>query len=274
MPESRPGPLLPTVSFGEYRITRLISGANPIYGYSHFNRLCSAHMREYHTHERVVAYFERLERAGINAFQTSWSERGEADGGKLQLLLLSKPSFHEQPELLQPAVKAYKPMGAAQHGGRTRQLWNDGKMDESAEYLKRIRDQGVMVGLSVHRPEELEYSEDKGWDVDYYMTGLYEMKRPKDELEKMLGQQPIGEVYLPSGPPRMLKTIRQVSKPCLAYKALAAGRLTSSAEQIRGQLEIVHRGLTPSDALILGMYQRYEDQIGQNADTVRGILST
>ena len=281
MPDAKPGPLLPTVSFGRYKITRLISGANPIYGYSHFNRLYSAHMREYHTHERVVAYFERLERAGINAFQTSWSERGETDwnrykdaGGKLQLLLLSKPWFHEQPELLERAVKAYHPMGAAQHGGRTRQLWYEGKMDESVEYLKRIRGLGLMVGLSVHRPEEIEYSEDKGWDVDYYMTGLYEMNRPKSELEKMLGQQPIGEVYLPSDPPRMLKTIRQVSKPCLAYKALAAGRLTSSPEQIREQLEMVYRGLKPSDALILGMYQRYEDQIGQNAGAVRGILST
>lgn len=281
MPEAKAGPLLPTVSFGNHKITRLISGANPIYGYSHFNRLYSEHMREYHTHERVVGYLQRLERAGINTFQISWSERGEADwkaykdaGGKLQIVLLSKPWFHEQPELLERAVKAFQPMGAAQHGGRTRQLWNERKMDESAEYLKRIRDLGIMVGLSAHRSEEIEYAEEKGWDIDYYMTALYEMNRPTEEYEQMLGERPIGEVYLPSDPPRMLKTIQQVSKPCLAYKALAAGRLTRSPEMVREQLQMVYGGLKPGDALILGMYQRYSDQIGENADMVRGILST
>ena len=44
VPEAKPGPLLPQVPFGKYRITRLIAGANPIYGYSHFNYVFSAHM--------------------------------------------------------------------------------------------------------------------------------------------------------------------------------------------------------------------------------------
>ena len=78
MPESKPGPLLPTVSFGEYRITRLISGANPIYGYSHFNRLYSAHMREYHTHERVAAYF-RASRARRDQRFPNFLERARRD---------------------------------------------------------------------------------------------------------------------------------------------------------------------------------------------------
>ena|SRR5258708_6276075 len=33
--------LLPTVQLGRHRITRLILGGNPIYGYSHFNRILS-----------------------------------------------------------------------------------------------------------------------------------------------------------------------------------------------------------------------------------------
>ena len=31
-------PVLPTVKFGKYEITRLIIGSNPFYGYSHFNQ--------------------------------------------------------------------------------------------------------------------------------------------------------------------------------------------------------------------------------------------
>jgi len=35
--------------FGKYKITRLVAGANTIYGYSHFNYVYSAHMADYHS---------------------------------------------------------------------------------------------------------------------------------------------------------------------------------------------------------------------------------
>jgi len=104
MPEAKPGPVLPLVPFGKHRITRLVAGANPIYGYSHFNYVFSAHMGDYHTTERVLSFLRELERAGLNTWQASWSERLETDwlkykdqGGKLQLLLLSRPNFNDQP---------------------------------------------------------------------------------------------------------------------------------------------------------------------------------
>ena len=36
--EAEPADALPIVSLGSHRVTRLIVGSNPIYGYSHFNR--------------------------------------------------------------------------------------------------------------------------------------------------------------------------------------------------------------------------------------------
>ena len=116
VPVAKAGPILPLVPFGKYKLTRLISGANPIYGYSHFNYVFSAHMGEYHTTARVLAYLRELERAGLNTWQASWSERLETDwlkykeqGGKLQLLMLSRPNFNEQPEILKRAVKLKAP---------------------------------------------------------------------------------------------------------------------------------------------------------------------
>ena len=46
--------LLPKVSLGSHRVSRLIVGSNPIYGYSHFNRQYDMHMREWFTDERIV----------------------------------------------------------------------------------------------------------------------------------------------------------------------------------------------------------------------------
>ena len=185
VPEAKPGSVLPVVPFGKHRITRLIAGANPIYGYSHFNYLFSAHMGEYHTTERVLSFLNELERGGLNTWQASWSERLETDwlkykeqGGKLQLLVLSRPDFNDRPEILERVMKL-KPMGIAQHGVSTNRFWDAGQFDQCKDYLKRIRDTGAMVGLSCHNPLEVEYSEEKGWDVDYYMTSLYYMIRPR-----------------------------------------------------------------------------------------------
>ena len=281
VPEAKPGAMLPRVSFGRHHITRLIAGANPIYGYSHFNYVFSAHMGEYHTTERVLSFLHQLERAGLNTWQASWSERLETDwlrykgeGGKLQLLLLSRPNFNDQPEMLKRAIKL-KPLGIAQHGGSTNRFWDAGQFDRCRDYLKHIRDTGCMVGLSCHNPREVEYAEDNNWDVDYYMTSLYYMIRPRAEFERMLGGElPLGEIYLPSDPPRMLQAIRRVRKPCLAYKVLAAGRTVNSPQQVKERMALALNGVKPNDAIIVGIYQRFNDQIGQTAQFVREILTT
>jgi hypothetical protein len=68
------GPL-PTVPLGPSRITRLIVGGNPLYGYSHFNEQYSQHMLEWFTDERVVKFLLDSEKAGINTWQSSYNER-------------------------------------------------------------------------------------------------------------------------------------------------------------------------------------------------------
>jgi hypothetical protein len=280
VPPAKPGPPLPAAPFGKFQVTRLIAGANTIYGYSHFNYVFSAAMAEYHTTARVLSFLRELERAGINTWQASWSERLETDwlkykeqGGKLQLLILSRPTFNDEPEMLKRAVKL-KPLGIAQHGASTNRFWDMGELDRSLDFLKRIRDLGVMVGFSCHNPLEVEYAEEKGWDVDYYMTSLYYVNRPRKEFEKILGgETPYGEIYLPSDRPRMLATIRKAKKPCLTYKVLAAGRTVNSPKMVREHLEVAYQGVKPNDALIIGLYQRYNDQIGQTADFTREILA-
>src|SRR5262245_46986550 len=47
-PTGKTDPLLPTIKLGPHQVTRLIIGGNPVYGYSHFNRLFSQHMVDWH----------------------------------------------------------------------------------------------------------------------------------------------------------------------------------------------------------------------------------
>jgi len=82
----------------------------------------------------------------------------------------------------------------------------------------------------------------------------------------------LGEVYLLADPPRMLQAICEAQKPCLAYKILAAGRTVDSPQQIKERMTAAFQGVKPTDAVIIGLYQRFNDQIGQTAQFGREIL--
>src|SRR5208337_3991376 len=70
--EAESADLLPTVMLGSHRVTRLIVGSNPIYGYSHFNKQYDQHMLEWFTDERIVKLLLDCEKAGINTWQYSF----------------------------------------------------------------------------------------------------------------------------------------------------------------------------------------------------------
>jgi hypothetical protein len=268
--------LLPTIKLGKHDVTRLIIGGNPIYGYSHFNKLLSQHQTAWHTPERVLALLKHCEKTGINTWQNSYAERTLKDldryrdaGGKMHWLCLGKTDWEKQPDRIDDAARR-KPIGIAPHGHLAERLQRDKKLNVLTDLLKRIREQGVLVGLSAHNPALIELAEEKRWDVDYYMCCLYYLSRPRDEYQKLLGADlPLGEIYLPSDPGRMFKVVKATKKPCLVYKVLAAGRRIASAAEVRSCFKIALDNIKPTDALIVGMYQQFGDQVGENAGIVR-----
>jgi len=272
-------PPLPTVRLGKYSVTRLIIGANPFYGYSHFNRLYSQHMLEWFTAERVCQTLRQCEQNGINTWQFSQGGRGiedlqrfRAEGGQLHAILLSGRPMEE--DLAQiPKLAKLGLVGMVHHGGTTDRRWRAGEQQKIRDFLKAVRDSGVLVGLSTHNPAVVEATEEQGWDIDFYMTCVYYVTRPTEELHKMLGQRPpYGEVFLPDDPPRMYRAVRQSKKTCLAFKVLAAGRVTDSPKQIEEAFRLAYTSIKPQDAVIVGMYPRYSDQVRENTETVRRVL--
>ena len=143
--------------------------------------------------------------------------------------------------------------------------FREGKLDLLKDILKRIRDAGTLVGLSAHDPRLVETAEEEDWDVDYYMTALYHLSAARREFFQKFGHDPMGEIYLRGHRDRMLEAVSSVSKPCIVYKVLAAGRAIQSKERIRSEFAYAVERMKPNDALLVGMYQKYGDQIGENA---------
>jgi hypothetical protein len=67
----------------------------------------------------------------------------------------------------------------------------------------------------------------------------------------------------------MFKVVQQTSKTCLVFKILAAGRLCRNQEMVEQAFKHTFSQIKASDAVIVGMYPEYEDQVRLNAGYVR-----
>ena len=155
----------------------------------------------------------------------------------------------------------------AHHGEATDRLFKHGQLDDIHDFLKRVRDAGLMVGVSTHMPAVVDAIESKGWDVDFFMCCVYERHRSAEDLQKLLGAVPIpvGEVYLQSDPPRMFKVIQQTKRTCLAFKILAAGQLSERREWVENAFKQTFAGIKPTDGVLVGIYDKFSDQPAEDA---------
>lgn len=267
---SAPCGAMPMVPFGDRLISRLVLGANPINGGSHLSGFVNQQMRRYFTVENVMALLKRCEQLGVNTWQSGganldwWRQYCESGGAMQYISLAAEASEGQWPveELAHAGA-----IGIAHHGEVTDTMFKEGRLHEARKFCKRIRDTGARVGVSTHMPAVIDQIESEGWDIDFYMACVYERHRTREELLALLGHVPIPvrEVYLESDPPRMYEAIRNTPKTCLAFKILAAGRLSDSAEQVEAAFRLTFEGIKPGDAVIVGMYPEYSDQVAENA---------
>ncbi|MBI4558429.1 MAG: hypothetical protein HY706_12680, partial [Candidatus Hydrogenedentes bacterium] len=73
---------------------------------------------------------------------------------------------------------------------------------------------------------------------------------------------------------KMMAVVRATPKTCLAFKVLGATRLCDSPEQVRAAFATVYQGIKPQDAIVVGMFPKYRDQIAENAQFAREILES
>jgi len=236
-------------------------------------------MKEWFTPERIAETLGGACANGINTWQFSYypsSLKGlelfRSQGGQIQFMVLSGGVMKDNPALI-PEVAKSGPIAIVHHGGVTDERFRSGQMDRVRDYLKAIRDSGVMVGLSTHLPAVVEYVEERNWDVDFFMTCFYQFGRTEEELRKMVGELPVGIPFLEGDPARMCRVIRQTRKTCLAFKILAAGRLADSTEGHAKAFRFAFQNIKPQDGVIVGMYPRFKDEIRENAEMVRQICS-
>jgi hypothetical protein len=271
-----PAPLLPTINLGEHKITRLIVGSNPISGYSYMGPILDQHMKEYFTPERIVEFLWKCEQEGINAHQFSRPEEMSSvfrklreRGSKMKFICLHAGEPQSTP--VDKVVRDTQPIAIVHHGGVTDRLFREGKSSQVHDFVKRVRDAGVLAGVSAHNPDCIKQIADEGWPVDFFMACFYYLTRTPEELEKMppVVTVEVSYSFFASDPMAMTKVIRQVDQPCLGFKILAAGRMCSHQQKVEAAFKFAFENLKTTDGVIVGMYPRYQDQISRNAEYTR-----
>jgi len=253
----------PQVSLGPLRISRLVLGGNPFSGFSHRGPQADREMRRFFTAARIKETLAEAERLGLNAFcgradnhvirllEEYWDE-----GGKIQWLAQSAP------ELASPADNARRAAQAGArafylHGGVADKMHREGRLAEAREVLAAARGLGLVAGIAGHDPATHREALARGLEFDFHMVCFY---HPASRMG-VSGVKAEEGRYHPADREAAAALIREIPRPCLGYKALAAGR-----NEPRAALAYAFRAVKPGDAVCLGVYPK--DDPGQLAADV------
>jgi hypothetical protein len=262
------------IQLGRARVSRFIVGHNPLCGNSHLHLDLNAEMTAYFTAENVVKLYRRAEELGVRTLlmrgdfrMLGWVELYRRQGGKMNVISQTASEMHDVFQNIR-VLAAAGVEAVYHHGSQTDKFWAAGERDRPRDYLRAMRDAGVAVGMGTHMPEAIEYAEERAWDVDFYMASLYNLSRKPRESAIVTGRADgyAQEEYLPEDRERMLRTIRAVKKPVLAFKILAAGRHCATQEDVRRAFVKAYTSIKPSDGVVVGLFPKHADQVRLNLE--------
>ncbi len=237
-------------------------------------------MMDYFSAANVKRLLAQCERAGI----TGWQSRADRhilrllreyrnEGGKLHWIAQTATELADFGRNVRDAAAAGA-AGIYLHGANTDRLWLGRRRGEIEERLKRIRAAGLRTGMATHIPEVIDWAEERGLDVDFYMACLYNLSRPHEEALKLAGGPVTGEFFHEPDRRRMLARVKQTKKQCIVFKVYGAGRRCGSRADRLAALGEVFAWAKPQDCVVIGMYPKRADQAADNAQLVRQTLAS
>jgi hypothetical protein len=218
----------PRTTVGGVSLSRMIIGTNWILGWSHTGAAADSLIKRRNgSAEAVADLLEVFLRAGVDSLMGIFvgqqhmleAIKMAEDRTGRKLILIDTPALNMDDNATarkeaEKMIAQSRKNGATfcfPHHSSTEQLVNKNKqtMDRLPDYLKMIRDQGMIPGLSAHMPELVVYSDLNGYDVETYIQIFNCMG--------FLMQVEVEYIH---------KVIWGAKKPVMTIKPMAAGRVT------------------------------------------------
>jgi hypothetical protein len=269
---------LPTTEFFGHEVSRLICGGNPLSGFSHVSAELDREMIEYYNMPNLQNLLHVCWSQGINTFQSRGDRHQmrmylehQQNGGQMMWIAQTASEFASILGNI-AEIARYKPVAIYHHGTHTDNSWHTGAIDQVRDLVKGIHDQGLPAGVGTHIPEVLEYMEAKGWETDFYMCCFYNLARQYKSAPAVDQEAYKRDKFPAEDPARMTAVMRQVHKPCIGFKIMAASRNCSTRQSTEEAFRFAFANIKPIDIVNVGMFQKHKNQVKENAEIVRAIL--
>jgi hypothetical protein len=279
--------MLPTAEFLGNQITRVILGDNPFVGNTYVpDTYPRQEMYDYYTAEKVMEAFYKAEESGINAYMCLASpflirmyQQYRKEGGKMRIMFQTYPPMDLQANIYQ--MMDCDPIAIYHQGSTLEEFLEEGKKEYLFKRLELLKTTGVYIGLATHVPEIVMEAEQKNWGMDFYMTCVYNYRNQRKGQPSSFftnGESPKYVVFYPEDPPKMYKVIKEVNKPCIAFKIFAGGQIfnNKNPEEIPSVLDDLYaevfENIKPNDLVCIGVYQKFKNQIKENVEAATKVL--
>jgi hypothetical protein len=240
-----------TTKIGNLTVSRFLLGSNPFSGFSHQGVDRDQAMVRYYTTENIKKALREAEKLGITGvtartdhhvmrvLKEYWNE-----GGKLKWLGQTCPGVGPSDFCVREGIGG----GASAchiHGGVMDFQVAQKNTDDAKKAIEALRKAGLPAGIAGHNVKVFEWAL-KNLDVDYYMCCYYNPTPREDNPEHIHGAE---ELYREADRDAMTAIIKDLPKPVIHYKILAAGR-TNPEEAFK----FCSRILRPQDLVCVGIY--------------------
>lgn len=243
--------VFPRTKVENLSLSRMIIGTNWMLGYSHTSPAADKYIKKRNgTSEAITEILEEFLKAGVDTIMGPFVDNvhlqnavkaAEDKTGK-GMIIIDTPIINvdDNPSARKEAEAVIEKSGklgsslCLLHHSSVEQLANRNKMiiERLPDYLKMIRDHGMIPGLSCHMPEMVIYSDLNEYDVQTYIQ-IY-------NCMGFLMQIEVEFVH---------RIIWQAKKPVMTIKPMAAGRVSPFVG-----LTFAWNTIRPTDMVTVGSF--------------------
>lgn len=248
--EAKPADM-PTIKLGKLEVSRLILGSNPFWGFAHQPGDVGKQMSAYFTDEKIMEVMDEAAELGVTTVacppDARWIKIYDAYRAKKGKLKVWLAQAHGNPANMKEEITRAADAGADGvfiQGHRVEDHYAEGKFDLVRSWIEHIKSCNLPAGMAAHRADVHPAAEKAGFPTDFYFQCFY---RP--------------ETYTKEDRDLAIATIQRITKPVIAYKILAAGRIAPAEG-----FEVALKSIAKKDGICIGIFPK--DKPGMLAEDV------
>jgi hypothetical protein len=244
---------MPTIRLGDFRVSRLILGSNPFWGYWHKN----PRKPQDYTQAARKSVMDAAADLGITAVWTPayrewidlWTDY-KTHGGKLPTWI-GQPDGYKGVSVEDQITACYKNGGKAVcvQGANVDSALEKQEYDKLRKWLDLIKGYGLPAGLASHQPASILKAQELGLPADFYHLTLG-----------------IPDGFAGPDRDKTLDTVKQIDKPMVVFKVLGAGRFAP-----KEAFPYVLKAIRRKDGVCVGVDN--PEQLAENTTLVRSLTN-